>query len=58
MAANRRSESSIQEEEMREALDAHRQASAAGDADVEHEIYDDAAICDYPQFRRTNSRPS
>ncbi len=27
----------------------HWQASAAGNADAEHDIYDDAAICDYPQ---------
>src|ERR1700709_1573805 len=39
----------MQEEQIREALNAHWQASAAGDADAEHGIYDDAAICDYPQ---------
>ncbi len=33
------------EEQIREALDAHWQASAVG----EHGIYDDDAICDYPQ---------
>jgi hypothetical protein len=31
------------------ALNRHWQASAAGDADAEHAIYDDDAICDYPQ---------
>ena len=35
--------------EIQEALNAHWQASAAGDADAEHAIYDDAVICDYPQ---------
>lgn len=30
------------------ALDAHWRASAAGDADAEHDIYADDAICDYP----------
>ncbi len=33
----------------REALNAHWSASAAGDLDSEHDIYDDDAICDYPQ---------
>jgi len=27
----------------------HWHASAAGDANAEHDIYDDDAICDYPQ---------
>ncbi len=43
------SEQSSQEEQIREALDAHWRASAAGDADAEHNIYEDDAICDYPQ---------
>src|SRR5580704_5683191 len=30
-------------------LEQHWRASAAGDADAEHEIYADDAICDYPQ---------
>ena len=38
-----------QDERIREALDAHWRASAAGDADAEHDIYADDAICDYPQ---------
>lgn len=42
-------ELSIQDEEIREALDSHWRASAAGDANTEHDIYDDDAICDYPQ---------
>ena len=32
-----------------EALNAHWRASAVGDAEAEHDIYDDSAICDYPQ---------
>ena len=39
----------MQEEQMREALNTHWHASAAGDANAEHDIYDDDAICDYPQ---------
>jgi ketosteroid isomerase-like protein len=39
----------MQDEQIREALDAHWRASAAGDADAEHAIYEDDAICDYPQ---------
>jgi len=34
---------------IREALDAHWRASAAGDLDAEHAIYADDSICDYPQ---------
>jgi hypothetical protein len=37
------------EEQTREALDAHWRASAAGDVNAEHDIYEDDAICDYPQ---------
>ena len=49
----------MQEEQIREALNAHWRASAAGDANAEHDIYDDDAICDYPQsgeriFGRSN----
>ena len=39
----------MQEETPREALNAHWQASAAGDLDAEHDIYADDSICDYPQ---------
>jgi hypothetical protein len=39
----------MHEEKNREALNAHWNASAAGDLDAEHDIYDDDAICDYPQ---------
>src|SRR5262250_2906519 len=41
-------EQSTQEEQIRAALDQHWQTSAAGDADAEHDIYDDDSICDYP----------
>ena len=37
------------DEQIREALEAHWRASAAGDADAEHDIYADDSICDYPQ---------
>ena len=39
----------MSESQIRAALDAHWQASAAGDLNAEHAIYDDNAICDYPQ---------
>ncbi|WP_213781392.1 nuclear transport factor 2 family protein [Caballeronia sp. dw_276] len=39
----------MQEEITRAALNLHWQASAAGDLDAEHDIYDDDVICDYPQ---------
>jgi hypothetical protein len=31
------------------ALDKHWAASAAGDVEAEHQIYDDNAVCEYPQ---------
>ena len=40
---------SPEEEQILEALNAHWRASAAGDANAEHDIYADDAICDYPQ---------
>jgi len=39
----------MQEEQIRAALDTHWSASAAGDAETEHDIYADDAVCDYPQ---------
>jgi len=39
----------MQQDNIRRALDAHWQASAAGDLEAEHEIYDDDVICEYPQ---------
>lgn len=54
-----RLERSTHEEQIREALNTHWHASATGAADTEHDIYDDDAICDYPQsgeriFGRSN----
>src|SRR5450631_4723303 len=49
MKAKQHPEQSIPEEQVREALNAHWHASAVGDANAEHDIYDDDAICDYPQ---------
>jgi hypothetical protein len=40
---------SAQEEQIRAALNEHWRASAVGDAEAEHDIYADDAICDYPQ---------
>jgi ketosteroid isomerase-like protein len=40
---------STDEGQIREALNAHWHASAVGDVNAEHDIYDDDAICDYPQ---------
>jgi hypothetical protein len=37
----------LQEKQIRDALDHHWRAP--GDADAEHDIYDEDAICDYPQ---------
>jgi hypothetical protein len=42
-------ERSMPDQQIRQALDAHWHASAAGDANAEHDIYADDAICDYPQ---------
>ncbi len=39
----------LAEEQIRQALDQHWLASAAGDADAEHAIYEDDAVCEYPQ---------
>jgi hypothetical protein len=39
----------MEDEQNREALNAHWQASATGDVNAEHDIYADDAICDYPQ---------
>jgi hypothetical protein len=42
-------ENEIPDEQILQALNAHWQASAGGDAEAEHDIYADDAICDYPQ---------
>jgi hypothetical protein len=47
----------MQEEQIRTALDRHWRASAAGDTNAEHDIYDDDAICDYPQSGEGICRP-
>lgn len=39
----------MDEQHILEALNAHWHASAAGDVNAEHDIYDDNAICEYPQ---------
>jgi hypothetical protein len=39
----------MQEDENREALNAHWRASAAGDMAAEHVIYHDDVLCEYPQ---------
>jgi ketosteroid isomerase-like protein len=39
----------VNDAQNRAALERHWAASAAGDQDAEHEIYDDNAIVDYPQ---------
>jgi hypothetical protein len=49
MKAKSQLEQSMQEEQIRTALNAHWHASAVGDANAEHDIYDDDAIGDYPQ---------
>jgi hypothetical protein len=49
MGAKQQLEQSMEEEQIRETLNAHWHASAVGDANMEHDIYDDDAICDYPQ---------
>jgi len=42
------SDKEILDEQVREALNAHWQASAAVDANAEHNIYDTDATCNYP----------
>ena len=49
----------MHDEQILEALNAHWHASAAGELDAEHDIYEDDAVCDYPQsgeriLRRSN----
>ena len=39
----------IDEHKIREAIDRHWAASAAGDRVAEHEIYHDDVVCEYPQ---------
>ena len=39
----------MDDQDIREVVDRHWKASAAGDQETEHDIYHDDAICDYPQ---------
>jgi hypothetical protein len=39
----------MHDEQIRGLLEEHWHASAAGDLNAEHDIYDDDAVCDYPQ---------
>jgi hypothetical protein len=39
----------VREDQIRDVLNAHWHASAIGDADAEHDIYADDAVCEYPQ---------
>jgi ketosteroid isomerase-like protein len=49
MKTEQHTEQSMRAEQIREALDSHWRASASGDVNAEHDIYDDNVICDYPQ---------
>lgn len=42
-------EENMEDEETRAALDRHWAASASGDLEAEHNIYDDHVLCEYPQ---------
>lgn len=46
---SRSAQAFLKEKQIRKSLDAHWQASAMGDVNTEHDIYDDNVICDYPQ---------
>jgi hypothetical protein len=39
----------MEAKQIREALNGHWHASAIGDINAEHDIYEEDAICDYPQ---------
>ncbi|MGA3091509.1 MAG: nuclear transport factor 2 family protein [Terriglobales bacterium] len=39
----------VSEQQIRAALEQHWWASAAGDLDAEHDIYQENAVCEYPQ---------
>jgi len=49
MATKPHMERVMEEDQIREALNSHWKASADADADAEHAIYADDAVCDYPQ---------
>jgi hypothetical protein len=42
-------ETQMETQDDRLALDQHWSASASGDLEAEHQIYDDNVVCDYPQ---------
>jgi ketosteroid isomerase-like protein len=48
-ASSKAMETDMEDQGNRAALDRHWAASAAGDDDVEHEIYHDDAVLEYPQ---------
>ena len=63
MKAKPQLEQSMQEEQIRTALNTHWHASAVGDANAEHDIYDDAGgayiavyVCDLSRRLATRSR--
>jgi hypothetical protein len=57
MKAKPKLEQSMREEQIRTALNTHGHAAAVGDANAEHDIYDQDAICDYPQSGEAICRP-
>ena len=56
MGANQQLARPMQEEQIRAAPNARRHASAAGDANAEHDICDDDAIGDYQSGERIRGR--
>ena len=40
----------MEDREIRAVLDRHWAASAAGDQEAEHQIYDEDVVCEYPQL--------
>lgn len=46
---SRNSEETMNDQRDRLALDQHWAASASGDLETEHNIYDDSVLCEYPQ---------
>src|ERR1700751_4825394 len=46
-----RAEEGMEDQKNRAALDRHWAASASGDLETEHNIYDDNVLCEYPQSR-------
>jgi hypothetical protein len=44
-------EKAMEDQQNRATLDQHWAASASGDLEAEHDIYDDNVVCEYPQSR-------